>query len=195
MAVVAEDHAGNLQLALALDIDLLRAVDHDVGDRLVGEQRLQRTEPEHFVEHDLDEFALLDLIELQFFFLQDLADDVGDLQRQFFAGQRDRGTDVDALDQYWLHLLAGFLDARQAATDGGRIGLRGIVGIAVTGVRIDRSRRRNVQAVDDRGDKAALVERIEVLPLIVQQRCSGPAGEIRKLGARQGREIGGLLGA
>ena len=44
MRIVAEAHIGQDQLALALDIDLAGAVDHDVGDRLVGEQGLERAQ-------------------------------------------------------------------------------------------------------------------------------------------------------
>ena len=59
--VVAELDVGQLELAAALDIDLLGAVDHDVGDGLVGEQRLERTEAQHVVEQQLDQLALLAL--------------------------------------------------------------------------------------------------------------------------------------
>ena len=44
VVVVAEAHAGQFELAAPLDIDLPRPVDHDVGDGLVVEQRLERAE-------------------------------------------------------------------------------------------------------------------------------------------------------
>jgi hypothetical protein len=51
VVVVAEPDRRDLQLATALDIDLERAVDQDVGDRVVLEQRLDRPKPDHLVEH------------------------------------------------------------------------------------------------------------------------------------------------
>ena len=40
---------GQLELAAPLDVHLLRAVDENVGHGLVGQQRLERTQAEHFV--------------------------------------------------------------------------------------------------------------------------------------------------
>jgi hypothetical protein len=42
--VVEEVALDPLDLAAPLDVDLGRAVDHDLGDGLVGEERLERTE-------------------------------------------------------------------------------------------------------------------------------------------------------
>ncbi len=42
LGVVAEADVGLLHLAVDLDEDRVTAVDHDVGDVIVGEQRLQR---------------------------------------------------------------------------------------------------------------------------------------------------------
>ena len=47
--VVVEAHLGQLELAAALDVDLLRAVHEDVGYRRIGEQRLERAEAHHLV--------------------------------------------------------------------------------------------------------------------------------------------------
>ena len=44
--IVAESDAGEFEQALALDIDLLVAVDQNVRDRRVLQQRLERTETE-----------------------------------------------------------------------------------------------------------------------------------------------------
>ena len=45
MGVVAKLQLGQFQLAAALDIDHARAVDQDVGDAVVAQQRLERPEP------------------------------------------------------------------------------------------------------------------------------------------------------
>ena len=47
------------QLAAALDVDLVVAVDQDVGDGGLLEQRFQRAQPKHFVEHFFDDPVLL----------------------------------------------------------------------------------------------------------------------------------------
>src|SRR5262249_21651803 len=49
--VVVEDDLGPLQPAEALDVDCLGAVDEDVADVGVLQQRLQRPQTEGFVEH------------------------------------------------------------------------------------------------------------------------------------------------
>ena len=72
VGVVAEDDVGELELALALDIDLVRAVHHDVGDAVIGEKLLERPQPQHVVEQHGDEEALLGLVELDFLLDQDL---------------------------------------------------------------------------------------------------------------------------
>jgi len=48
-----EGHVGEHRLALALDVDLLRVVDHDLGDLPVVEEDLQRTETEDVVHQRL----------------------------------------------------------------------------------------------------------------------------------------------
>ena len=52
--VVQEDGVDALDLPARLDVDVRRAVDHDLGDGVVAEQRLQRTEARDVVDHLLD---------------------------------------------------------------------------------------------------------------------------------------------
>ncbi len=59
VAFVGEAGLGFLDLAAPLDEDDRRGVDHDVGDRRVLEQRLQRPEPEQLVEDVLDQLLAL----------------------------------------------------------------------------------------------------------------------------------------
>ena len=51
VAVVFEGEAGRFQFAAALDVDLVEAVDEDVGDARIFEQRLERAKAEDFVEN------------------------------------------------------------------------------------------------------------------------------------------------
>ncbi len=53
--VVEEQRVDPLDLALALDVDVVRAVDHDLGDGRVRQERFQRPEAGHVVDHLVDE--------------------------------------------------------------------------------------------------------------------------------------------
>ena len=53
--VVEEVRVDPLDLAAALDVEVVRAVDHDLGDRLVGEQRLERSEARDLADQLLDQ--------------------------------------------------------------------------------------------------------------------------------------------
>ena len=57
MRLVREAHGRLVELAAALDPDVVRAVAHDLGDRVVGEQALERPVAEDVVE-DLRREAL-----------------------------------------------------------------------------------------------------------------------------------------
>ena len=103
--VVAEHDVGQLDLALALDVDLVRAVDHDVGDGLVGEQRLERAEADHVVDEQPHDRAQLGGVELDLQVDDDLLDDLGDLVAQLVGAERGGDRDVDALHQQRHHLL------------------------------------------------------------------------------------------
>ncbi len=54
--LVAQEHAVDaLDLAGALDVDVAGTVDHDLGDRLVGQERLERSETGDLADELLDE--------------------------------------------------------------------------------------------------------------------------------------------
>ena len=59
LGVVAEAHIGQLDLAADLDVGLVGAVDHDVGDVVAGQQRLERAVAEHVVADVLEQVLLL----------------------------------------------------------------------------------------------------------------------------------------
>ena len=58
--IVAEGDVGQLEQAPAFDVDLLAAVHQDVGDGRVLQQRLERTQAEHFVQHFVADLLLFD---------------------------------------------------------------------------------------------------------------------------------------
>ena len=123
-------------LPLALDVDLLGPVDHDVGDGLVLEQRLERTEAHHVVDDLIDEIVLLRPVELQAVLDQQLGDEALELAHQFLARQADRGGEIDAAHHQRLHGAARLVDlaARQPACR--------LVGDLRLGRTVDRTRGR-----------------------------------------------------
>jgi hypothetical protein len=82
VSVVPERDVGELKLAFAFHVNLVRAVDHDVGNGLVAEQGFQRTEAQQIVEQGGYEITLLLGVQLQLLLDQDLADNVTDLTGQ-----------------------------------------------------------------------------------------------------------------
>ena len=79
LLVVAEAHVGQLDLAVDLDEGAVGAVDHDVGDVVAGEQRLERAVAEHVVADVVEQFLLLGDRQDDVLEADDLRDDVADL--------------------------------------------------------------------------------------------------------------------
>ncbi len=199
--VVAEGDVGEFQLAAALHVDLLGPVDQDVGDRVVGEQRLERTEAEHIVEQHGDEIPLLEQVEAHLLFGEDLTDDLGDLAGEFRPRQTHRRGDIDALRHRGLDALLGLLDA--GATGGDRLGPagRGRLSAAdgdrrcATGVAVRaRCRRRGLdglgtavaggagvrqQLVEDQRHQVALLQDVE-LESLLGQRLDDEIGDLAR---------------
>ena len=106
----AERFFDALQLAFPLHVDLGRAVDHDLADRVVGEPGLQRTEPEGFVEHVLDQLVAVE-VRIQLPGLVHPADDLPDarfgLLPQLVGPERVeiQPAQVQRLDQPAVHEL------------------------------------------------------------------------------------------
>ena len=78
MLGVAKPRGGLFELAAALDVDVERPVDEDVGDLVVFEKRFERPQPDHVVGELGGERGLLDLVELDPLLGRDLADQLGD---------------------------------------------------------------------------------------------------------------------
>ena len=98
---------GPLELAAPLDVDVLRRVDQDVGDRRVGEERLERPEAEQLVADFFDETLALVRRERRVF-----------RQQQFFGEPRDFGVKLFGLEQPELRQIHAVDDrAMQARLD------------------------------------------------------------------------------
>ena len=95
VVVVLEDDVRELEAAAALDVDLARAVDHDLRDRLVAEQRLQRTETDDLVGDLLEHPDALGAGQGEAFLVDDLAEDLFDLAPDLdLVGQVELGIQV-----------------------------------------------------------------------------------------------------
>ena len=79
MVVVLEDDVRQLQSAVALDVHLARAVDHDFGHGLVAEERLQGTETDDLVRDLLEHPDALGASEGHALLVDDPAEDLLDL--------------------------------------------------------------------------------------------------------------------
>ena len=111
LLVVAEADAGLLDLAVDFDVDVLGAVDHDVGDVVAGEQRLQRTVAEHVVADVLEQFFLLGDRHREVLDRDDVVDDVADFLARAFGIELGELRQVDRVDQRGEDLALGVVVA------------------------------------------------------------------------------------
>jgi hypothetical protein len=131
MRVVTEFNVGEFELALALDINLVRAVDHDVGDGLVAQERLQRPETQHLIDDLVRKRLLFDVRERDFQLHHDIADELDDLAFQILARQARRRIDIDLLHEQRIDFILGVAVSSSATAAcrfggiGAGIGLRG----------------------------------------------------------------------
>ena len=154
MVVVAEPNAGQFELAAPLDIDLPRPVDHDVGDGLVVDQRLERAEPEHVGDQRLDQLALLGEIELDLGFGQQVLDPAAELRLEDGARHLGGGGDVHVLEDERLDLRLCRLDRRAVRKSAAR-----------SPSSAPRRRSGVEQSLDQRGDQIAAGDRVGSIPL------------------------------
>ena len=99
MGIVAEDDAGGLELAVPLDVDLLRSVDEDIGDGWVLHQGLDRPESEGLV-FDLDD-KVITLFAAQRCLVEGehVLDDPANLLLDDFARESIELCEVEPVDQ------------------------------------------------------------------------------------------------
>ena len=87
------------QLAAALDIDVLGAVDQDIADRRVLQQQLERSEAEGFVEHFFDQPLALLAVEQRVFGIAEVLDDEPNFAREHVAFQLADAGQVELVDE------------------------------------------------------------------------------------------------
>ena len=110
MLLVAELDLRDLELALALDVGLLGAVDHDVADRRVGEQLFERPEAEKLVDQNLLERELLAPVERDLQLCEHFGNDRPEFLGEFVLVERRGGFGIDTFEQARKHLLLDPVD-------------------------------------------------------------------------------------
>ena len=118
--VVFERQAGDFELAGALDVDAVEAVDENVGDGRILEQRLERAEAENFVENLARQALAFGKAERHGLAVDRIADE----DKNFFAGGIAGGAaeffEVEAIED--LAMQVGFDLLVVAALKGLEIG-------------------------------------------------------------------------
>jgi len=110
VVVVAELDVGLLQLAAALDVDLVRPVDQDVADRRILEQHLQRSKAERLVEHLVDEALALHAVEQRVLGVAQALHHQADLAAEGVALQIADARQVELIDQLLVDEALQFLE-------------------------------------------------------------------------------------
>ena len=80
LLVVGKTHVRFLNLAVDLDVGRARAIDHDVGNIVARQKRLQRAVTQNVVADILEQFLLLRDRHNNVLDLDDLADDIADFR-------------------------------------------------------------------------------------------------------------------
>ena len=148
LGVVAETDVGFLDLAADFDVGAEGAVDHDVGDVVAGEQRLERAEAENVVADVLEQVFLLgdrhdDVLERD-----DVVDDVADFLARRLDVEAGELRQVDGVDQRREDGRLDVVEILRAADGGRRSRARGAAaappgdGDAAPGSRTGRRWRR-----------------------------------------------------
>ena len=104
MALVLESRGRLFEPAHALDIDLLVRVDQDVGHGRVLEERLERSQAQHFVEHLIDELVILDGVQRDTVLGQDRADERRELAAQFVARDLVENAQIEQREQLFVQI-------------------------------------------------------------------------------------------
>ena len=99
MLIVIELHVGEMELAALLDVNLTRAIDHDVGHRVVAQQRFQRAEAEQLVLDLLHQTVAIDVGEKPSVLAENVGDRRDDLGGNQRGVERFQLRDVDRLEE------------------------------------------------------------------------------------------------
>ena len=126
--IVAKAHGGLVDFAAAFDPYAAVAVDQDVGDVVVLQQRLERPEAQHVAGGGFDQAHPIGLGQQQMILIDQLVDDRVHLRQQRRVARVFELGDVDSLEQQILNLALERLETLLADVLGGRNRLLARVG-------------------------------------------------------------------
>ncbi len=129
LAVVTEADVALLHLAIDFDEGLTGAIDHDVGDVVARQKRLERTEAQNVVADVLEQLFLLGNRHREVLDRDDIVDDIADFLARALIVELGKLRQVDRVDERGEDLALGIV-------------IFGIAGRAATGRRLGRERRR-----------------------------------------------------
>jgi hypothetical protein len=135
------------QLSAALDPDVAMAVDDNVGDAVVLQQRFEWAEPEHIVSGDFDQAIAIGFGQEQPVFPDQVVDDSPELDQQGAIAGLLEPAHVDFLQQPLLDAILEILEQLVA-------GIGGAGDAGGTLLRIEERRLRNRLMLFERGLQA-----------------------------------------
>jgi hypothetical protein len=112
--VVLEDERTRLEAAFPFHVDLVEAVDQDVGDRRIGQQRLERAEAEELVEDVGDERFAFEQAERRRprLGVEQRRDEAADLGLRLRAADTGQPVEVQPVEQRAVDALLALLVVR-----------------------------------------------------------------------------------
>ena len=99
LLIVAKTNSRLLNFSADFDVDRTGTVDHDVGDIVAGEQRLERSVTEHVVTDVVEQILLLGDRHDDILDCDDFVDDVADFFARRIGVKLGQLTEIDRLDQ------------------------------------------------------------------------------------------------
>ena len=99
VGVVAELNVGGFEKTLALDVHLIKGVDQNIGNRGIGEKRLERAQSENFIENFLGKPLALLQIHRRGFADDQFFENHGNFAAHIFAAHVGNAIQIDLLDQ------------------------------------------------------------------------------------------------
>ena len=100
------EDVGSFEPAVTLDVDQIEAIDEDVRDGRVAQQRFERTEAEELVQHVGDKRFALERLSgvVSLLRFDEIEDDAADLRLRFLLAHLGQPLEIQAVQQIVVDL-------------------------------------------------------------------------------------------